>query len=584
MRILKKTRYALQNAKILHKLIFSFLMLTTVPLAIISLLYFTFSSKTIDLKSSLYIHDILGQTAQNMEYHINDIKNVSLSLLTDSDIQSLLSADDVGFSSDYQKGLARKKIENVIFSNIQNEDGIKAVYIYSMKGNSYAVNKTSNTYSASNVDLNIVKSAEGKIVWLGSNSEYGVVIVAQTINDMVTMKPLGYVVLYVDESYIFNILTNIKFAQNNYVMLIDSNGNYVSYFDKKELGKPVRYLDVKNIINGKQPILSSDKVNGQSCMISYVPLNEGNWDIVTILPKTAYNKDIQALGYKIIIIMLCTFSIVILISIWIAFGISKPIKKLSHSINMFGQGDFAVRSDINTKDEIGTLSENFNHMVSEINNLIQSVYEEKILKQQAQFQSLQMQINPHFLYNTLDTINWIARINGVDEIAEVATSLANLMRYTISGSDFTIIGMEMENLNNYICIQKHRYGNDLSVQLSFSPDTLNIKIPKLIIQPIVENAISHGVMGHGKILVSCVCEDQLVYINVEDDGEGMSSEKIKEILNDNKKQNSSEKQSIGINSVNERIKLFYGSEYGVSIVSETGKMTKVTICFPVQYN
>jgi two-component system sensor histidine kinase YesM len=228
-------------------------------------------------------------------------------------------------------------------------------------------------------------------------------------------------------------------------------------------------------------------------------------------------------------------------------------------------------------------------MVAQVQKLIQEVYQEQYLTQKAELKSLRMQINPHFLYNTLESINWMARIKGAPEIGDMVKALGDLMRVSISGEDFIPVGEEVGNVVNYLKIQNFRYGDRFEIRIHIEPDIEKILVPKLILQPIVENAIVHGLeekVGNGRIEITGVLEEGNIVITVADNGVGMEEEKAAVILDDGGEEaaHSDNHTHIGLKNVDRRIKLYYGQQYGLSVASVPGSGTTVRAVLPMEQN
>jgi len=274
----------------------------------------------------------------------------------------------------------------------------------------------------------------------------------------------------------------------------------------------------------------------------------------------------------------------IVLSVVISKGISKPVRDLSERMHEVGEGNFNVYIDYDSNDEIGVLSRHFNEMVSQVRQLIKKVYQEELLKQKAELKSLRMQINPHFLYNTLESINWMARMHGVPEIGKMVKALGDLMRASIGGEDFISVREEIRNIENYLTIQKFRYGDKIEAETDIAHEILDAKIPKLILQPVVENAIVHGIenkIGNGKIIIQGFFENGTIILQVKDNGIGMDEEVSSGILSENHEPENGEKHThIGLKNVDRRIKMYYGEKYGVNIQSRKGYGTCVRITFP----
>lgn len=232
-------------------------------------------------------------------------------------------------------------------------------------------------------------------------------------------------------------------------------------------------------------------------------------------------------------------------------------------------------------DEIGVLQRDFTIMIQKIDTLIKDDYTKQILIKDAQLKALQAQINPHFLYNTLDSINWMAKLNQQRDISVMVESLGNLLRSAISGKEPIItLKEEVQLLKDYLTIQKMRFGDRLQFQLEIDQQWLSLKIPKLILQPIVENSINYGLentLGICRITVKAVPDSDCLNITVIDNGPGIPDELLKKLAQGEVKPKGS---GIGLQNIDHRIKLIFGEEFGLSVTSELGVGTKVLIRIP----
>ncbi|MFI3215140.1 MAG: histidine kinase, partial [Eubacteriales bacterium] len=292
-----------------------------------------------------------------------------------------------------------------------------------------------------------------------------------------------------------------------------------------------------------------------------------------------YINDIIRVQQQTIIMLICSSIIIVLLIIYTANQVTRPIKKLSQAMMEIGQGNLDVSCTVETEDEIGILSQSFNQMVEDMKHLIKSEFEQKVMSQGAEMKSLQMQINPHFLYNTLDTINWMARMQGLDDVGDITSSLGELMRYSLSKNEFVSCKEEIENLRNYVSIQDVRYGDKMSVVFELEEGVGYYYIPKLLIQPILENAIVHGVeekLEESIITVRIFTKGEELFVIVEDDGVGMDQQAIESLLYDHVQVKQGH-TSIGVKNVNRRIKMVFGEECGIQIQSVLGAGTKITL-------
>ncbi|MBC7959561.1 MAG: sensor histidine kinase, partial [Vallitaleaceae bacterium] len=263
-----------------------------------------------------------------------------------------------------------------------------------------------------------------------------------------------------------------------------------------------------------------------------------------------------------------------------------PIKDILKSMNQFRNGDLDARIEIQQNNEISQIAKEFNAMTIQIKTLIKENKEVEKTKRKTELKALQDQINPHFLYNTLDSIVWMSEVGNNKDVVTMTSSLAKLFRISISkGNQFITVAEELEHIKSYLTIQKIRYGNKLEYSLEVDETLLKNRIVKIIIQPIVENAIYHGIKnmpGTGTIVIKVAREKEGMSITVSDDGVGMTQEQIDKILRKvyNKEKDS---QGVGISNVVERIKLNYGEEYGLQFMSEPYGGTQVKILLPIEY-
>lgn len=271
------------------------------------------------------------------------------------------------------------------------------------------------------------------------------------------------------------------------------------------------------------------------------------------------------------------------VSLQIANSITRPIKKLSENIQLVGRGDFTVRSVESYDDEIQTLSDTFDGMVGQIGSLLEDVKEEQTNLRQTELKLLQAQINPHFLYNTFDTIIWLAEDHQDEQVVEMITSLSNFFRTTLSrGEDFINLGEEEVHVRSYLEIQQFRYRDILEYEIIIPEGLHEYKVPKLTLQPLVENALYHGIKnrrGKGRIVVEAKAEDSGLILTVSDNGIGMESETLERLKESIKEGN---KIGYGLANVQERIQLYYGEKYGLTIRSKFEIGTDVTVFLPLE--
>lgn len=333
---------------------------------------------------------------------------------------------------------------------------------------------------------------------------------------------------------------------------------------------------------------------GRKCLINAVrvdnPETGGYFTVLSVQPyRTIYARANAQTRNSLLYIMIGILPSIILIFIF-ASRFSRRVNAFQVQMHKTAAGDFQIVKENGNHDEISVLYEDLNAMISSIQHLLSTVYEEQVQKEKlnsrqkdVEFKMLASQINPHFLYNTLETIRMKARCSGEDDIEELVKMLAKIMRRNIQvGDNLVTLKSELELVEYYLKIQQYRFGDRINYKIELNCNIEFLKIMPLIIQPVVENAFIHGLEtkeGEGEIRIIVERTDRL-RIHVIDDGIGMPKEKLEEIkesLNDTMKL---DRSHIGLSNVNQRIKLLYGEEYGIYIDSEVRKGTTVIIELP----
>ncbi len=300
------------------------------------------------------------------------------------------------------------------------------------------------------------------------------------------------------------------------------------------------------------------------------------------LRRGVFSEDIIHVMYHVTILMtLASLCLCIGVSVKLSASLTKPVSRMKNAMQEVQEGNLDARIETDREDEFGRLAENFNTMTVELKEYMERQVSQQRELDEANIAMMQAQLNPHFLYNTLDTMKWVAKANGIQELAVMATKLAKILRTSITKEQFITLKEEMELVESYVEIQKIRFNNRFSYQ-SFVPEELSeCIVPKLMIQPIVENALLHGLaeQEQGQVSVTVSIREEKLWIEVQDDGCGMSPE-VMEALN----QSSLQKQNghIGFANVNTIIRLNYGDAYGLKADAPAAGGTRVTITLPVQ--
>lgn len=285
-----------------------------------------------------------------------------------------------------------------------------------------------------------------------------------------------------------------------------------------------------------------------------------------------------------IIAFVCIGVLTLFLSYYIPLSITRPIRKLSEVTDQVAKGDLTVRSDVRNGVEASMLSDSLNAMIDKINELLEQVTKEQIRLRKAEFELLQSQINPHFLYNTLDAIVWLAEAGEQKKVVSMVGSLSEFFRTSLNqGKDIISIKEELQHVRSYLEIQQVRYQDILKYEINVPKELYKYLIPKITIQPLVENALYHGIKnkrGVGRIVINGRKEEDYFLLQIEDNGIGISKERLAQVRSEIEDKVLTGKDIYGLYNVNERIRLNFGEKYGISIESTYTEGTVVTIILP----
>lgn len=395
-------------------------------------------------------------------------------------------------------------------------------------------------------------------------------------------RELGTILVNVDEKYLSDLY--VLPGEKSNIYIFDSKGNIVSSHDKSLLGK--NYIGVENFRNlyGENQSHIIKKLGKEYLLSNYYDSQTG-WTIVEEMPGSVIMKPLN----QFMLILMAVLAGCLLagagMSYYVAERMAKPVLKLCRSMNQVRQGDFDVISDVGGYEEVTQLKDSFNDMAGEIRNLMESVQQKEIRKRKSEMDFLRAQINPHFLYNTLFSIQCMTELGKNDQAVLMMAALIDLLKKTLSvDDDFITLKEEFESTEKYLVLQQIRYGDKIHFECDMEPETENCLVPALIIQPIVENAIFHGIEAKeepGLIVVESTIMDEALLITVSDDGIGMNEQELRQLYErfDNREYQNG--KSIGIMNVQNRIKINFGEKYGLTVESETGIGTSVTMKLPV---
>lgn len=569
----KRIKY---NPTIGQNILIATLSIVITVLLITSVVYYTvFSNRTNDLVES-QSREINKQIVLNYENYISSV---------------IETANFIQFSSlNLDVYEYHDKLQDVFTFNSSIKKDVLSIYLFDNMGNKILGDNLDTTYFTSVLDEKWFKSAKEEsnmshfsvphtnsfsltnkqnVIFLSRAVEY--------INN--NNKQQGILLLELNFETLRNLAAKTNLGAGGHILILNDSDNLV-YVSNSE--KNVPYLDsldiaIKNFIGGVKSVIDSTEY-----YININSLIQTRWRIVTV---TNIN-DIALARKEMLLILFFIFIVSITlttgISIYISKRITSPLNKLKDSMLKLENGDFNTKVVVRGQKEVVRLARSFNSMIDEIRTLMDRVVEEQTEKRRNELKALQNQINPHFLYNTLDSIVWLAENHRSDDVITTVVALARFFRISISSGASSIpVKDEISHIENYLTIQKIRYVDKFKYTLDVSTDVKDLKVMKLILQPIVENAIYHGVGDDMELIsIRAYRDDSFLYFEIENTGYGITDQRIKEIYD---MLNSSDKQtSVGLKNVYQRIKLFYGDTADLTIISELDETTQIKIAIPIK--
>ncbi|HWQ05757.1 MAG TPA: sensor histidine kinase [Feifaniaceae bacterium] len=393
-------------------------------------------------------------------------------------------------------------------------------------------------------------------------------------------ETVGFLLLDIPKAAIESVLSsaNAKFAVR--YLVFDAN-DFLIYndvlADQGVFLQPERRAILQDAAGG----VASYEIDGERMMISAFPLSSGETVAASVSVDLMVNS-----ANRLTVLVIAMVALIAVFLVWqsrkMAERIVKPIETICEAMSVIERGDWERQVTVDSDDEFATMAHGINHMVAQLNEQFRTNLERQDRLRLAEYKNLQAQISPHFLSNTLECIKWLARLGQYDEIQTIVEKLGVLLKSgMVFKKEMIAFGDELSVVESYLTIQKIRYRDKFSMLMSVPDELLDCLVPNLVIQPIVENAIVHGVekkRGHITLAIRAEHVCDMLVVTIMDDGAGIPAERLERILSDELEQG--DRESIGLKNVHNRLKLYFGEPYGIRIESARGKGTTVTVHMP----
>ncbi|NOW06222.1 histidine kinase [Clostridium beijerinckii] len=576
------------NKSIGDKLIFYFFGVVLIVTITITTLGNLLYKDSINFSQNENTNQIIKQINSNIESYVNNTENIINYMSIDPRIIKFLNdnkfedtdIEDEAYKSIYNFVKFNPEIAGIMvvntnggyISDVMNRVSRDPLYNEEWYTKAYNKPETINLFTkpiGRNID-NIFRYSADEVFSM-----------SKAVVDSSTNQIKGVILIDIKLDAIKNIIENSRPGTAGFIYIMDMNKEIV-YTPVNNIVYRIKNEWIENINNN----IIIKNINGENYQLTKIDSKYTGWETIGVFPESESLRVIKYIRYYSFVVAILALIIAEILVIIFTRSIVNPIQKLKRLMRKAQEGDLTVSFNAKYNDEIGELGGSFNTMVKEINNLIKLVQIEEKNKRLAEMNVLQAQIKPHFMYNTLDTIRWMAEEHNEEDIVEIIEAFTNLLRISLSkGKEIISVKEELSHVQSYLIIQKIRYEDKLDYEIQFDKEILDYKLIKLILQPLVENAIYHGIKekrGNGKILITGKIEDNLLCFTVADNGKGMDEEilnKINNMLNNN--DGNKNQIGYGIFNVNERIKLIHGSEYGLVYRSILGEGTIVELRHPI---
>jgi len=584
--------------QIRKKILFTCLMILIPALAVPAISFYVTTTNTMEEMMTQNMWDLTESVNQNIESYVDDVEKLTNAPYYSMETQQTL------LSLKYKVGLQRTEAEAKLFNTIDVLLGLRrdiiGLYIFDDTNNRYYKTSLGDvTPFYSFVDqpwFSKIKALGGERLmittrkadhFVSPNPKY-VFSIGRSIISKETNEAIGLILVDLDLQVIRDRLTGLKKKRNTEFYIVDMDGRLVYSYDESSLGEPFERpeLMLEGGVNEGTRVMNID---GHRQLVTFSYSQRVGWQYITVTDlEPLLQPNENAIMNNIVISTLVLLILLSIVSLFVSSSMTNPIKRLQRAMLKMGEERFYQVRGIETRDEIGSLVRSYNEMIGKINDLINTVYKAGMKEKEAQLNALQAQINPHFLYNTLNSIGCMAEVKGVHEISVVCKAVSDLFRYSIkSGSDLVTLREELDSVGQYMTIQSFRYDNRIEAILNRDESLMAVKVMKLSLQPIVENAVYHGLeprRGKGIVIINMELDKDCLLLSVFDNGIGISEEKLQSLRRSLVHGRTADPQAkaggIGLLNVHERLRLYYGERYGVAIDSQEGAGTSVQLRLP----
>ena len=568
------------------KLIISYVAIIIFTILVISIVFFTAAKQII----SQHVRDLdqflAEQLSANLSSQLRSMEELQFSQYSYSLLGDLLNNEPVSYADVINQN---RKISECLIRLCYSKSYIEGAVVFDNNGNIFSQNinyRYDITRDAFIADRDELTEKYARAIW--SIDSNGRLLMHRLLVNINTTRAVGQITIAIDPHYLTRIYENDMEGTRGNILIFDKNGNFIPSLDAG-INSMASVLFNSKELKGNMEFSNE----GKQYIISRAMFPDGNYEMFHILSLSELDIYTKPLLLMTVLAAIAAIIATVIVAHIISRQVTGGIDTLIKGIRRFADGDLKSPVQVKSKDEIGYLAIEFNRMADSINNSITDIYNAELNKRNAEtnalkfeYSALESKINPHFIYNTLESVNSLAKLKGAEDISKIVCLLGNLLRDNISSAiDKIPLEREIDNVYRYLQIQKLAYGEKFDIHIDIPDDLLEAEVPKFILQPLIENALYHGILvntKHGNLFLNVKKQDENLYITLQDDGIGMSNDKLLQILDYSKdaRDDNGTHTKVGVRAVDKRLKILYGEKFGLKIDSKENMGTTVYLVMP----
>ncbi len=578
---MKKKKFFLSGVNIRKRLILCFLIPILTSAIFLTVFLYARSNSVITGQSVDYMCDILDSISERVDLSMDALNQAAKIAISSPSLQELAGMTEDIPTADWFAWFM--ELQELFTTLTVSQNYIDSILLYDNNGEQirglFSVGYSIPAEALLNDDFYIREPARFRYV---PSQNQRVIPLVKRIKSTQTFQAIGYIQFNLDKQALTEIFESRMNRIDGNLFVTDADGNVIA--GVQSLRNPVDLSRAGDLPESENYRIQ--QIDGREYMVVSYLSDVTGWRTSALIPMSELNGELlRMLAVSVIIGLSVCLALAVFFAVKTSFGISSPIIGITEAMKRAEKGDYSVRVDYESTDEIGYLAKSFNRTLAETDRLVNEVYKLQLIEREYEVKTLQAQMNPHFLYNTLDTINFLAVQNKAPAISRMVIALSDLMRSSVSKKGPLItIEEDLALAEDYLGIIQARFGDRLKVYYDIDDRLMEHQIPKLTLQPIIENAVKHGLEGKPNdwvIEITGILRDNLIELSVGDNGLGMSSKRLEMVLSRSCPEDDTHTR-LGVEYVEKRMKLLFGQRAELLIESRENEGTRVTIRLPME--